>query len=63
MTGIQFITDEAGRRTAVVIDLKKHNALWEDIEDVLLSRSRRHAKRIPLAKVKADLIKRGKLRG
>jgi len=42
MTGIQFITDEKGRRTAAVIDLKKHKALWEDIEDVLVSRSRSH---------------------
>jgi hypothetical protein len=63
MTGIQFITDEAGHKTAVVIDLKKHKALWEDIEDVLVSRSRRHEKRVALAKVKADLIKSGKLRG
>jgi hypothetical protein len=63
MTGIQFITDETGRRMAAVIDLKKHKALWEDIEDVLVSRSRRHEKRIPLAKLKADLIKGGKLRG
>jgi hypothetical protein len=62
MTGIQFITDEAGQKTAVVIDLKKHKALWEDLQDVLVSRSRRHEKRIPLAAVKADLIKRGKLR-
>ena len=37
MTGIQFITDEKGRKTAAVIDLKKHKALWEDIEDVLVS--------------------------
>jgi hypothetical protein len=57
MTGIQFITDERGRKTAAVIDLKKHKALWEDIEDVLVSRSRRHEKRIPLDKVKADLNK------
>jgi hypothetical protein len=63
MTGIQFITDEKGRKTAAVIDLKKHKALWEDIEDVLISRSRRHEKRIPLEKVKANLIKSGKLRG
>ena len=62
MTGIQFITDEAGEKTAVVIDLKKHKALWEDLQDVLISRSRHHEKRIPLAAVKADLIKRGKLR-
>jgi len=62
MTGIQFLRDETGQKTAVVIDLKKHRALWEDLEDVLVSRSRRHEKRIPLAKVKADLIKSGKLR-
>jgi hypothetical protein len=42
MTGIHFLTDEAGRKTAGVIDLKKHRALWEDIADVLVSRSRRH---------------------
>ena len=63
MTGVQFITDEKGRRTAVVIDLKKHRALWEDFEDVLVSRSRRHEKRIPWDKVKADLVKSGRLRG
>jgi hypothetical protein len=63
MTGIQFITDEKGRKTAAVIDLKKHKALWEDIQDVLVSQSRRHEKGIPLRRVKADLIRRGKLRG
>jgi hypothetical protein len=30
MTGIQFLTDEKGRKTAAVIDLKKHGALWEE---------------------------------
>ena len=63
MTGIQFVTDDKGRRTAVLIDLQKHAELWEDIEDVLVSQSRRHEKRIPYEKVKADLIKSGKLRG
>jgi hypothetical protein len=46
MTGIQFVTDEKGRKVAVQIDLKNHRALWEDIEDVLVSQSRRHEKRI-----------------
>jgi hypothetical protein len=63
MTGIQFITDEKGRRKAAVIDLKRHKALWEDIQDILVSQSRRHEKGIPLDRVKADFIKRGKLRG
>jgi hypothetical protein len=61
MSGIQFVTDEKGRKVAVQIDLKKHGELWEDIQDVLVSRSRRHEKRIPLAKVKEGLIKSGKL--
>jgi hypothetical protein len=63
MTGIQFITDEKGRKTAAVIDLKRYKALWEDIQDVLVSQSRKHEKGIPLEKAKADFIKRGKLRG
>jgi hypothetical protein len=61
--GIQFITDEKGRKTAAVIDLKTHKALWEDIADVLVSRSRRNERGIPLERVKADLVARGKLRG
>jgi hypothetical protein len=61
MIGIQYVTDEKGRKLAVQIDLKKYRAVWEDFEDVLVSRSRRHEKRIPLEKVKAGLIKSGKL--
>jgi short subunit dehydrogenase-like uncharacterized protein len=61
MTGIQYVTDEKGRKVAVQIDLKKHRELWEDIEDVLVSRSRQQEKRIPLGKVKANLAKSGKL--
>jgi len=61
MDGIQFLTDEKGRKVAVQIDLKKHRELWENIEDVLVSKSRRHEKRIPLDEVKANLIKSCKL--
>ena len=61
ITGIQYVTDENGRKVAVQIDLKKHRELWEDIQDVLVSQSRRHEKRIPLDKVKAGLVKSGKL--
>ncbi len=61
MSGIQYVTDEKGRKVAVQIDLKVHGDLWEDVEDVLVSQSRRREKRIPLEKVKAGLIKSGKL--
>ncbi len=63
MGGIQFLTDENGHKTAAVIDLKVHKALWEDIQDVLVSKSRRHEKSISLDKVKAVLVASGKLRG
>jgi len=61
MSGIQYVTDEKGQRVAVLIDLKKHRELWEDIEDLLVSRSRRHEKQVPLEKVKAGVVKSGKL--
>ena len=62
MTGIQFVTDERGRKVAVQIDLKKHGARLEDFWDGLISESRRKEKGIPLEKIKADLVKRGRIR-
>ena len=61
MSGIQFLTDEKGNKTAAVIDLRVHKALWEDIQDVLVSRSRRSERRVSLAKMKIELIASGKL--
>jgi hypothetical protein len=61
MTGIQFVTDEKGRKVAVQIDLKKHGARLEDFWDGLVSESRRMEKGIPLEKIKADLVKRGRI--
>jgi len=61
MNGIQYLTDARGRRVAVQIDLKKHRELWEDVEDVLVSRARRSEKRVPLEVVKSKLMKSGKL--
>jgi hypothetical protein len=62
MTGIQFVTDERGRKVAVQIDLKRYGALLEDFWDGLISQSRRHEKGIPLEKIKADLMRSGRLR-
>jgi len=63
MTGIQFVTDEKGRKVSVLIDLKKHGAVLEELWDGLISESRRKEKGIALEKIKADLVKRGRLRG
>jgi hypothetical protein len=63
MIGIQFVTDEKGRKVAVQIDLKKHGAVLEDFWDGLISESRSVEEDVPFEKVKADLIKRGRIRG
>ncbi len=61
MTGIQYVTDEEGRKIAVQIDLREHAELWEEIEDVLVSESRRNEESIPIEQVEAKLTRRGKL--
>jgi len=58
MTGIQFVTDEKGRKVGVLIDLKKHRALWEDFSDGLISESRRKEKGIPYEQYRANRAKR-----
>ncbi len=62
MTGIQFVTDEKGRKVPVQINLKRYGAVLEDFWDGLISESRRNEKGIPLEKIKAELVKRGRLR-
>ncbi len=57
------MTDEKGRKVAVQIDLRKNGAALQDVWDGLISESRRKDKGVPIEKIKADLIKRGRLRG
>ena len=60
---MQFVTDSKGRKVAVLIDLKRHGARLQDFWDGLVSESRRGEVGVPLEKVKAELVKRGRLRG
>jgi hypothetical protein len=62
MNRIHFVIDGNGRKVAVQIDLRKRGALWEDFCDGMISETRRKEKGIPLELVKADLVKRGRLR-
>ncbi len=63
MTGIQYVTDEKGRRTAVLIDLKMYGDLWEDFWDGLVSQTRRKEKSIPYQEYRTNRLKRGRPRG
>jgi hypothetical protein len=58
MKGIQFLVDDQGNKTAVLIDLKKNARLWEDFYDVALARERQSEPRESLDTVKRRLLKR-----
>jgi hypothetical protein len=58
MEGIQFVTDDKGKKVAVQIDLQRYGKLWEDIHDQLVADSRAHEKSVPFAVVKRRLERR-----
>jgi hypothetical protein len=60
LSGIRFVTDEKGRKAGVLIDLKKHGAIWEDFWDGLVSESRRKEKGIPYEQYRATRLKRAR---
>jgi len=63
MNGIQFVTDEKGRKVAVLIDLKRHKGALGGYRRRAGIKVEMAEKGIPLGQVKAELGKRGKARG
>lgn len=61
MSGIKYIVDEKGNKTAVIIDLKKYGELWEELEAFLLYLERKDEPRLTLEEVQERLKKLGKL--
>ena len=53
--GVRFLVDEAGQKTAVMIDLQTNSELWEDFYDRALAEQRRGEPRESLAQMKARL--------
>ena len=61
MKGISYLIDEAGKKTAVVIDLKKMANFWEDFYDAYIVDKRVSEPRISLYEAEKSLKKAGKL--
>ena len=55
MRGVQFVIDEQGNRSAVLIDLLQWGELWGDIYDVMVSRARRDEAEVPWEELKAKI--------
>jgi len=63
MQGINYVTNEEGKRIAVLIDLKKYGELWEDFYDALTAKKRENEPRESLESVKKLLTEKGKFNG
>jgi len=50
--GVDFVVDEDGEKKAVIIDLKRNRALWEDFFDTILAKDRETEPRETLEDVK-----------
>ena len=61
LEGIQFVTNAAGKKTAVLINLNQYGELWEDFYDVLIARQRTDEPRESLESVREMLKQQGKL--
>ncbi len=58
---LQYLTDDQGQKTAVVIPIADYEQLMEDVEDLACVAERRDDERVSLASVKARLAKDGLL--
>jgi len=59
MKGVQFVTDDAGKRTAVLISLAEWGELWEDIYGIMVSESRKREAIVPWEELKAEMAREG----
>ena len=58
LAGVDFVIDERGEKRAVLIDLKRHRALWEDFYDAAVAAARMAEARESLAQVKRRVLGR-----
>lgn len=61
--GVQFLSDGHGNKTAVLIDLRRHRQVWEDIYDQMIAESRKSEPRVAWKDVKRRLQTKRTKRG
>ena len=55
MEGVQFLVNEAGEKTSVLIDLTEWGDLWEDFHDLMISCSREDESEISWDELKGEI--------
>ena len=61
--GVQFLSDQKGQKTGVLIDLKRHRRIWEDLYDAMMAESRKGEPRVAWEAVKKRLKRATASRG
>ena len=59
MSQAQYLVDDKGRKTGVLLSLKQYHKLLEDLHDLAVIAERKSEKPVPLEKVKQRLKKDG----
>lgn len=62
MRGVKYLYNAQGERTAVLIDLERNRALWEDLFDVALARTRATEPSERWTTIRRRLERRGRLK-
>lgn len=58
---VQYVTDEQGERTAVILPIEEYEELLEDLHVTRVAEETKNEERIPWKQVKAELVSEGKL--
>jgi PHD/YefM family antitoxin component YafN of YafNO toxin-antitoxin module len=58
-TTVQFLTNEKGKKTAVVLPIEDYEKLREDLDDLAVIAERRHEETIPHAEFKKGIKRNG----
>jgi hypothetical protein len=61
MRGVRYLYNAKGKRTGVLIDLEQNRALWEDLFDVALARSRADERTVAWTTERRRLERQGRL--
>lgn len=62
MRGVKYLYNSKGKRTAVLIDLERSSALWKDLLDVAIARTREKEPTESWTVVRRGLERAGRLK-
>jgi hypothetical protein len=62
MRGVKYLYSANGKRTGVLIDLERNRALWEDLFDIALARTRAGEPTVAWTAVRHRLERGGRLK-